>query len=310
MLEPITIKATDLSDAWHQTLFKCVDVGQQFVIDQGSNAGQKRCELDFITVHITRPGDLPLLPKVNPAFDMPDPVAPGYLDDYMPYLMTGAEKEGESYTYGKRVCKADAWSLLSETGIEHIIPEAVKAKGLPKNVIWKDPETGFPVIDQMELMIWTYKHKGYRNNQMIMQVAQPTDMALISPPCLRHIDTRIQNGALHFFPYFRSWDLYGGFPANLAAIELMKQYCAGQIGVENGEIIATSKGCHLYDYVFEISEAIRGKKMGAFRPDAPPPSEPIPPCFGVQYDDVPGVLCSSCNLSYKCRKAMDKGGKV
>ncbi|MEN8212661.1 MAG: thymidylate synthase, partial [Thermodesulfobacteriota bacterium] len=120
-------------------------------------------------------------------------------------------------------------------------------------------------LNQIELMIWTYKNRGERNNQMILQVGQPSDMVLLDPPCLRHIDTRIQDGKLHFFPYFRSWDLFGGFPANLAAIEMMKQYCADQIGVENGEIIASSKGLHIYDYVFEIAEAIRGRSMDEFR---------------------------------------------
>ena len=90
-------------------------------------------------------------------------------------------------------------------------------------------------------------------------------MTLQDPPCLRHIDTRIQDGALHFFPYFRSWDLFGGFPANLAAIELLKQYCAEQIGVENGEMIVASKGLHIYDYVWEMVELIRGKTINEFR---------------------------------------------
>jgi thymidylate synthase len=115
-------------------------------------------------------------------------------------------------------------------------------------------------LNQVELLIWTYKNKGYRNNQMVLQVAQPTDMLLQDPPCLRHIDTRIQDGKLHFFPYFRSWSLWGGLPANLAAIELMKQYVAAEIGVENGEIIASSKGLHLYDYEFDLGKMISMKQ--------------------------------------------------
>ena len=93
---------------------------------------------------------------------------------------------------------------------------------------------------------------------MILQVGQPSDMVLDDPPCLRHIDTKIQDGKLHFFPYFRSWDAYSGMPANLAAIEILKQYCSGQIGVKNGEIIASSKGLHVYDYSFEMVKKIRG----------------------------------------------------
>ncbi len=260
-LEPIFIKATTLSDAWFQTLYKCVEKGKEFTIDQGSFAGQKRLEFDHVTIQITQPWVEPLLPKVNPLLGFPDPVAEGYLDGYIPYLMTGEEKEGEAYTYGQRICKAPF-----KVPAAHSIFLSEK--------LWEDRDSFIERnlgnlfdrwLNQMELMIWTYKNKGHRNNQMILQVGQPSDMLLIDPPCLRHIDTRIQDGKLHFFPYFRSQDLFGGFPPNLAAIEMMKQYCAEQIGVENGEIIASSKGLHIYDYVFEIAEAIRGRKMEEFR---------------------------------------------
>ena len=260
-LEPIFIKATSLSDAWFQTLYRAVEAGREFTIDRGSFEGQKRLEFDYVTIHITHPGTLPLLPKVNPILGFPDPVEEGYLDDYLPYLMTGEEKEGEAYTYGQRICNAEASYIFGEY-YELTIPDI---DFLHEKCVWKDQETGIEMVNQMELMIWTYKNKGYRNNQMTLQIAQPSDMLLKDPPCLRHIDTRIQDGKLHFFPYFRSWDLFGGFPANLAAIEMMKQYCAEQIGVESGEIIASSKGLHIYDYVFEIAEAIRGRSMDEFR---------------------------------------------
>lgn len=249
MLNPIFIKATDLSDAWFQTLYKIIEKGRVFTIDRGSFEGQKRLEFDFITVHITHPETVPLLPKINPDLGIPNPVDEKYLDDYLTYLMTAEEKEGESYTYGQRICKFSAKKMQ-----EDLIHQDMIVK-----------ENSNFVCNQMELMIWTYKNKGYRNNQMILQVGQPSDMLLLDPPCLRHIDTRISDGKLHFYPYFRSWDLGGGFPANLAGIELMKQYCASMIGVENGEIIASSKGLHLYGYYFEIAEKIRGKKIKDLR---------------------------------------------
>ncbi len=263
MLNPLSIKATSLSDAWFQALYRCVEAGRAFTISRGSFEGQKRLEFDYISIHITHPQTVPLLPKVNPALGFPDPVQEDYLDDYLPYLMTGEEKEGESYTYGQRICRCDtAWAPDAYRNLTEIL--------IQDKEVWEDrnilvEENSRFYLDQMELMIWTYKNKGERNNQMILQVGQPSDMLLTDPPCLRHIDTRIQDGKLHFFPYFRSWDLYGGFPANLAAIEMMKQYCAAQIGVENGEIIASSKGLHIYDYVFEIAEAIRGRSMDEFR---------------------------------------------
>lgn len=263
-MKTITIEATTLEDAWFQTLFRCVEQGREFVIDEGSYKGQKRLEFDYITVHIKQPWVKPLLPKVNPLHGFPDPVEEGYLDDYLPYLMTGEEKEGEAYTYGQRICLSDIDHVFSYP--KELRIDLIRLLNTP--VLTENGE-GDIFLNQMELMIRTYKNKGHRNNQMILQVGQPSDMVLKDPPCLRHIDTRIQDGKLHFFPYFRSWDLFGGFPANLAAIEMMKQYCALEIGVGNGEIIASSKGLHLYDYVWEIAETIRGMTMEEFRRNDP-----------------------------------------
>jgi len=262
-LNPIFIKATSSSDAWFQTVYACVEHGREFTIDQGSFAGQKRLEFDHITVQITHPGTLPLLPKLNPLLNIPDPVAEGYLDEYLPYLMTGEIQDGEAYSYGNRICKVNPF-VLEDVNSDLLIPSLLGV--VDQKILTLDYSNSF--FNQMELMIWTYKNKGHRNNQMILQIGQPSDMLLKDPPCLRHIDTRIQDGKLHFFPYFRSWDLWGGFPANLAAIELMKQYCAAEIGVENGEIIASSKGAHIYDYVVDLAGMIRGKTYQEFKAES------------------------------------------
>ena len=267
MLKPVFIEATTLSDAWFQTLYKCVDQCKDYPIDRGSFEGQRRLEFDWITVHIKKP-HLEMLPTLNPQLNIPDPVAPDYLDNYLPYLMTGEEEEGESYTYGQRICACitDTQYVSCYNDYENIVIKEMGELKHIKEILhreWNDW-----LLNQMELMIWTYKNTGPRNNQMILQVGQPSDMVLQDPPCLRHIDTRIQDGKLHFMPYFRSWDLFGGFPANLAAIEMMKQYCAEAIGVENGEIIASSKGLHIYSYVFELAELIRGKSIEEFRKEA------------------------------------------
>jgi len=256
-LKPIHIEATTLPDAWFQTVYKCLEVGEIFKIDQGSYEGQQRLEFDHITIHIKKPGVHPLLPKIPEQYNIPDPADERYLDDYLPYLMTGELKEGESYTYGHRICN-----------VSFNCPEYVQKKiDIYKADLFK---ISVPVsslirtINQMELFIEEYK-KGHRSNQRIIQVAQPLDCILVDPPCLRHIDTRIQDNKLHFFPYFRSWDLFNGFPVNLAAIQMMKEYMAAEIGVDDGEIIAASKGLHLYDHVWELAEAMRGKTIKEFR---------------------------------------------
>jgi thymidylate synthase len=37
-------------------------------------------------------------------------------------------------------------------------------------------------------------------------------------------------------------------------MQLLKEYVASEIGVEDGELIALSKGLHLYDYTWELAK--------------------------------------------------------
>jgi thymidylate synthase len=109
--------------------------------------------------------------------------------------------------------------------------------------------------EQIPKVIEMYKNDGYDTNQAFMSVGGKESITLDDPPCLRAIDTRIRDNKLKFVVYFRSWDLWAGFPSNLAAIQLLKEYMASEIGVDDGEILALSKGLHLYEYSWELAQA-------------------------------------------------------
>jgi thymidylate synthase len=128
----------------------------------------------------------------------------------MPYIFTDAKHPDEEYTYGQ-------------------------------DLTW-----------QAEWCIKHYKEEGLGTNHCYMTVGRPEALRNYERPggttqCLRGIDTKIVAGQLHFRIYYRSWDLWGALSMNLAAFELLKQYMASQIGVENGCMIFASKGLHIYD---------------------------------------------------------------
>ena len=108
---------------------------------------------------------------------------------------------------------------------------------------------------QISEVIRMYKEDGYNTNQAFMSVGNEKSISLSDPPCLRMIDTRIRADKLNFIVYFRSWDLWAGFPSNLAAIQLLKEYMSSEIGIGDGEIIAMSKGLHLYEYAWDLAQA-------------------------------------------------------
>jgi len=204
------IEARDLSEAWFLCLRGTLTTGREYRIDRGSYAGQRRMELELVTVQVAYPGTRPLVPDVPPG--VPPPSTMEYVESYLPYLMTAHKAEGEQYTYGQY--------------LEKQIAEVIKM----------------------------YREDGYNTNQAFMAVGDSQSVYLADPPCLRAIDTRIRDGKLSFIVYFRSWDLWAGFPSNLAAIQLLKEYMAGEIGVEDGELVAMSKGLHLYEYAWDLAK--------------------------------------------------------
>jgi len=108
---------------------------------------------------------------------------------------------------------------------------------------------------QIPEVIKMYKDQGYNTNQAYMTVGDEKSIFQSDPPCLRGIDTRIRDNKLNFMVYFRSWDLWAGFPSNLAGIQLLKEYMASEIGVEDGELIGMSKGLHVYEYAWELARS-------------------------------------------------------
>lgn len=231
----VNIDAIDLPDSWFQLLYAILECGREFTIDRGSYAGQKRLEFDYVTVRVRQPGlrdaaGMPLIPVMPEGCGVPAPVDHEYLASYAAYVMTAVKAPGEQYTYGERLHRADSGCGWNFSQVQHILA--------------------------------TYKEHGQRNNQMILQIAQPSDLLLTDPPCLRHIDTRIQGGRLHFFIYFRSWDLWGGYPANLAGLSMLQEYMASELAIEPGEFICSSKGLHLYDYAVDLARVRCMKNRG------------------------------------------------
>ena len=108
---------------------------------------------------------------------------------------------------------------------------------------------------QISEVIRMYKEDGHNTNQAFMAVGDSQSISLPDPPCLRAIDTRVRDNKLNFIVYFRSWDLWAGFPSNLAAIQLLKEYMVSELGVDDSEIIALSKRLHLYEYAWDLAQA-------------------------------------------------------
>jgi thymidylate synthase len=236
----VHIEATTLNDAWFQLIWAIYDHGRRETVTRGSYEGDTRLEFDWVTCHIKYPGVRPLNIEMPESSTLPPPNDAEKVDEYFAlYLMSGMKQPEEDYTYGERLVNYE-WTVAC------MLPSLERYYRSSK-------------IDQVKHVIDTYTKYGFRNNQMVLTIGQPSDLHLGDPPCLRHIDTRIQKESdgkyyLHFYPYFRSNDLWNGWPTNLGGIQLMKEYMAAELGVEDGQILYSSKGLHIYGHMEEIAE--------------------------------------------------------
>lgn len=254
------IKARDLPEAWFLCIKEVMENGRDYKITEGSYVDQYRRQLDYVVVHIKFPNTKPLLPDIPPGLGIPAPADEQYLEKYLAYLITADRQPGEDYTYGERLNDPKA---KIKTNILYKPFEKMFKKNFLEKVLgeYVNEKLEVPLeVNQIEEVIRKYKGGGHGQNQCTMEIGMPSDIKLGDPPCMRIIDTFILEGKLNFYIYFRSWDLWGGFPANLAGLQLLKEYMAAEIGVEDGEMVAASKGLHLYNYSWDIAN----KRLGKF----------------------------------------------
>ena len=258
---PVVMNVMNLDEAWHMALKYCFMYGYEYEVKSGSYVGQKRYGFDAFSCFIEEPGKGPLVPMMPEGCGLTPPTSIEYVQDYfVNYLLSDEKTEKEDYTYGERLVNPMYRDVKRAERKDKAIVEDVRRMN----------------VNQIEEVIKELVYSKGNSNQTCMEIAMPNDVLLNDPPCLRLIDVRLRYNKLHFFVYFRSWDLYSGFPANLGGIELLKQYMVDRLNenfkkegidikIGNGSIVAHSKGLHIYEQYYEIVEARWGKKKEELR---------------------------------------------
>lgn len=218
-----TIKAVTINDAWHQAVYACWEHGYDYKIDSGSYQGQIRRQFDFFACEIMHPETRPLAIQFPETLSVPPPNAEAQIEDYAAnYLLSAEVSQHETYTYGSRILAFPNPDGTETNQVEWIIKHLKEAPG---------------------------------NNHCAINIPLGGDLNLDHAPCLRLIDLKVVEGKLDISVYFRSWDLWSGFPTNLGGIQILNEFIAQEVGIPTGKMFAASAGLHLYEMYFEVVKA-------------------------------------------------------
>lgn len=117
------------------------------------------------------------------------------------------------------------------------------------------------VKDQLQIVLDMLKDSPY-TNQATVEVGRPSDITSSDPACLRTIDFKVVDEKVEITTFWRSNDLWAGFPSNLGAMGMLQQMVAEYVGREPGDMHYASSGLHLYSY--QINSALA--KLGKTKP--------------------------------------------
>jgi thymidylate synthase len=146
-------------------------------------------------------------------------------DDLDKYFESFFKKErgSEPYTYGER--------LFDYEGLDQVEKMVEKLKRFPFDkgalaVLWQPKIDNFP------------QRKPWRT------------------PCLTLIQGQTLKGKLYLTSYFRSHDMFGGWPFNAFALRKLQGQIAERVGLELGSLVTISGLAHLYEHDFAEAQRI------------------------------------------------------
>lgn len=229
------IIANDLGEAWFEVLKACFsqELSKKYIIDKGSFEGHTRYQLHSLALEVNFPGARPLSPIVPTGIEPPSTDA--YIEQYFgEYIMNPDKAPNEEYAYGEFIYPH----------LDSVVELLQQNPGTNQAVInigeafeyWIDSPSTWPKME---------KHPQY----------------YVNPPCLRCITWQYEGGKLDIHTFWRSWDLFSGFPTNLGGMQLLNEYVADSCGYEPGKMYAYSSGAHCYEYCKEFVEIRFGRKF-------------------------------------------------
>src|SRR3989344_2097818 len=142
------------------------------------------------------------------------------LEDYYPQVLTPNKIPGINYTYGQRLMDHDS-------------------------------------IDQIKSVIEKLKKEPFTRRAIAVTWDVGKDVYNENAPCLDLVNFIVQDDRLFMNAYFRSHDVYRGWPQNAFALRKLQKRVSDETGIKMGSLTIFSASAHIYEEsINEVKEVL------------------------------------------------------
>ncbi len=219
------VRERTINDAWRSIMWCCIRKGYVYTVEKGSYEGQKRWQLPEAMIIIEEPWIRPLAVNVPEHLGFSAPTSEEKINLYFDeYIVSDKKEETEDYTYGMYIHQ------------------------------------------QWERAVDLLNVSSGKTNQATITIGDASSIFLTDPPCLRVVSFKVLPGnvpKLQMSVFFRSWDLFAGFPENLGGLQLLKELILMNLNfeIEDGPLVAYSDGLHIYEQYFALVNQLNVDKL-------------------------------------------------
>lgn len=263
------VTATNLDDLYFQTILGALQHGELNPVEEGSHAGEMRLEYPGYACCVKYPTTRPFAPISRdgiPVATDNNTIKKYFQDD----LLDGALRPNQHYTYAAWISGIPefySFNKCEELGIEPGKSREIDLEhyGIPRG-------TRF---NQLEWCANHFANKGFGTNHCAITIGCAEGLKRYDLPykgetergsteCLRQITLKIRNeNQLDVSTFWRSWDLFEGFPQNLGGFAHFIEYTTELINafkkddqpeVVPGRLYAYSDGLHIYSHSIPLAK--------------------------------------------------------
>ncbi|MBU2634060.1 MAG: hypothetical protein KJ674_02340 [Nanoarchaeota archaeon] len=252
---PLIIRGKSVIETWMNIIYNIMRYGVENLMDANTDRVVREINNLVAVVYEDDPDDPDL--SINPLNFTKEQI-----QDYCKEILNSELPEGKAYTYGNKlreyevpVYKIDNLLNVDKNKVDFEFKDKLEENRdlLIKNALKND---NVYKINQVKDIIECLKTNI--NSKNAVGITWHVEDELVrkhkSSPCAVFIQAIMQNEKLNLTVFFRSHDMYNGWPQNAYGFRALQKEIANELGLNMGFMTMISGSAQVYHHVFRVAE--------------------------------------------------------